>query len=278
MLRIDSTNTTSINGSHNKNVSSNFGTKLEELNAILSEQNTTGKSTEEFNADKFERIAQMVSDENIETEGKAPNTLKSFTVIGALASASALTAAAISGRVFNFINSSTPTFNLLSRNIAKGITKFNQKMAEKRPYRYEGIKAKAVQYAKDFGVWIDDMSKKGVEANLKNAVNKDQSQLDLLKRTIIEEKGGKALTEEQLQSEIQKAIEKEKNQILGSNILKKGVKTVFASTAGVGALKEAATDTNKDGIPDCVQKKDAHKNATKQVTAAIIDAALDSVA
>lgn len=273
MAQIQLQNSTNNYNLHRANP--NFGNKLSEIADILTEENYTGKSDEEFKADKFQKLADLVKKEE-----KAPSAIKSFAVVGALSAVSALTAATISGRFFNFIHTATPAMNVLGRNAKKGLDKAIVFINEKVALNEVGLKGKTQKATQKVLNWLDSVAKKGAEKDIKEITNRTKDEIkvikDKIKADIIKKTGNKRPLAKEIQTVYDEQVTKEINEKVGSNLLKKAVKTTAGTTAGITALKKATIDENKDGIPDVVQKKDAGKNATEQVTAAIIDCALDS--
>lgn len=269
--QIHALNTSSKYGSHQNQA--NFGYKLSELTDVLTEENNTGKTDEEFKADKFQKIAEMVQKDN-----KAPSALKAFAVVGSLSAASFITASVVSGRIFNFLNSANPAINVLGRNIKKGLTTAQGILAEKAAQNTKGLKGKAAKLTNKTLTYVENLAKHGAEKEIKEILSKSKQEIAEIKTLIKSqaEKKGIKLSVKEVNAEYKKYLEREKDGALGANLLKKATKGIFGTTAGVGTLKEAATDENNDGIPDVIQKKDAHKKAKERVTAALIDCALDS--
>ena len=273
MLQINTLNTSSAYGSNRTN--KNFGQKendFQRITKVLTEENHTGKSDDEFKAEKLEKLAEIIQENK-----KAPSALKSFSIVGALSLASGLTAAAVTGRIYNFMNQATPLLGKAGRYVLNNLGKAQEYVAETAK-KQEGFKAAILKTGDKILIWLKDLSKNGAKKDLAEIAHKDKAELTNLKNQIkaAAAKKGEKLTVKEVNAEVKKHIQKEQEEAMGANLLKKGVKTLAGGTAGIGALKEAATDENKDGIPDVVQGKDAHKKATEQVTAALIDCALDS--
>ena len=273
MLQLTSYNNSSAYGSHSMN--RNFGRKendFQRITNVLTEENNTGKSEDEFKAQKLEKLAEIIKENN-----KTPSALKSFTVVGALSLASGLTAAAVSGRLCSLLNQTMPFLGKTGKFILNNMSKAQEHLAQAAK-KHSGVKAKLLKAGDKALVWIQDLSKKGIKKELAEIAHKDKAELARLKKQIRDaaSKKGIKLTPKDVNAEIKKQIQKETQEAMGANLLKKGTKALVGGTAGLGTLKEAATDENHDGIPDVVQKRDAHKKATEQVTAALIDCALDS--
>ena len=273
MLQINSLNTSSAYGSHR--TKSNFGQKdsdFQRITDVLTQENRTGKSEDEFKAEKLEKLAEIIKDNN-----KAPSALKSFGIVGALSLASGLTASVVTGRFYNFINQATPYLGKVGRLALNNLGKAQEYVAQAAK-KQEGFKATILKAGDKTLVWLKDLSKNGVKKELAEIAHKDKAELASLRKQIREAaaKKGDKLTAKEVNAELKKRIQTETEEVMGANLLKKGTKTLAGATAGIGTLKEAATDENRDGIPDVVQRKDAHQKATEQVTAALIDCALDS--
>ena len=272
MLQINSLNTSSAYGTHR----TNFGQKdsdFQRITNVLTQENRAGKSDEEFKAEKLEKLAEIINDKN----KQAPSALKSFTIVGALSLASGLTASVVTGRFYNFINQATPFLGKIGRYALNNLGKAQESLA-KAAKQTEGAKATVLNAGNKTLVWLKDLSKNGVKKELAEVAHKDKTELANLRKQIREAaaKKGNKLTAKEVNTELKNRLQLETEEVMGANLLKKGTKTLVGATAGIGTLKEAATDENKDGIPDVVQRKDAHQKATEQVTAALIDCALDS--
>ena len=273
MLQINSYNTSSAYGAHRTN--RNFGQKendFQRITNVLTEENRTGKSDDEFKAQKLEKLAEIINENK-----KAPSALKSFTIVGALSVASGLTAAAVSGRLYGLLNQTMPILGKAGKYVLNNMGKA-QKYISQAAKKQEGIKATLLKAGDKTLVWFQDLSKKGIKKELAEIAHKDKAELANLRKQIREAaaRKGQKLTAKEVNAELKNRLQNEAQEAMGANLLKKGTKTFVGATAGVGTLKEAATDENKDGIPDVVQGKDAHKKATEQVTAALIDCALDT--
>ena len=273
MLQINSLNTSSAYGSHR--TKSNFGHKdsdFSKITNVLTQENRTGKSEDEFRAEKLEKLAEIIKDNN-----KAPSALKSFTIVGALSLASGLTASVVTGRFYNFLNQATPYLGKMGRLALNNLGKAQEFVAQAAK-KQEGIKGTLLNAGNKTLVWIKDLSKNGIKKDLAEISHKDKAELSKMRAQIREaaKKKGEKLSPKEVNDELKKRIQIETEEAMGANLLKKGTKAFVGTTAGIGTLKEAATDENKDGIPDVVQRKDAHQKATEQVTAALIDCALDS--
>ncbi len=273
MLELNSLNTSSAYGSHR--TQRNFGQKdsdFQRIANVLTEENLTGKNEDEFKAEKLEKLAEIIKDNN-----KAPSALKSFAIVSSLSLASGLTASVLTGRFYNFINQTTPYLGKIGRYALKNMAKAQEQLA-KTAKQTEGVKATILNAGNKTLVWLQDLSKNGIKKELAEIAHKDKSELSKIRTQIREsaKKKGEKLSPKDVNDELKKRLQIETEEAMGANILKKGVKTFAGTTAGIGTLKEAAADENKDGIPDVVQRKDAHQKATEQVTAALIDCALDS--
>lgn len=271
MLQINP-NVTSAYGSHR----AKFGQRESEISRItqiLTEENNTGKSDDEFKAEKLEKLADAIRENN-----HTPSALKSFAIVGALGLASGLTASAVSGRLYSFLNQATPLFGKVGRKVLTSIAKAQQELSQHVSKKQKGVKAVLINSGNKALIWLQDLGKNGIKKELSEIAHKDAKELAALKKQIksAAEKKGIKLTVKDVNAEVKKIIQKEQEEAIGANLMKKGTKTLVGGTTAFGTFKEAATDENHDGIPDVVQKKDAHKKATEQVTAALIDCALDS--
>lgn len=263
----------------------NFGRK----SAKETEENEGGLTPEEIKAEKLVKLAQKAK------EADKPSAFKSFTIVAALTGASALTAAALFGRLFNVMNG-VGMLKAFSARTMKLLEKSGSNLAERNLIQ-EGssFKNKISQYAKKGVDYLQDLAQNGtnIEAQVRNIKTNSAAEINKLKKAIRKEvlnaNKGKNLTKTELNAIVKDAIkndEKIKKELemlninildaQGANLLKKGTKATAATVTGVGALSEASTDNDNNGVPDCVEYKKAHKEATQKVTAAILDCALDS--
>ena len=273
MLELNTLNTSSAYGSHR--TKSNFGRRdndFQRITNVLTEENHSGKSEDEFRAEKLEKLAEIISENK-----NVPSALKSFGVVASLSFASGLTASLLTGRFYNFLNQTTPYLGKIGRFALNNLAKTQEHVA-KAAEKQTGFKATVLNAGNKTLVWLKDLSKSGVKKELAEIAHKDQEELARIQKRIIKaaEKKGKNLTSEQTEAEVQKYLQAQTEEVMGANLLKKVAKAGVGTTAGLGTLKETAADENHDGIPDVVQGKDAHKKATEQLTAALFDCALDS--
>lgn len=258
----------------------NFGTRYTDS----TESYRGGKSAEEIKAEKLERLAQKAK------ESGNPSAMKSFTIVAALMSASALTASALSRRFFNFLNG-MGTFKKISTGSTVLLDKLGEKLSHMKIADKTGIKAKLHTYSQKAVEGLQKLSKNGVEDQLNKEIARKSRKLASIKRAIVKanEKAGIVMSKEELKLAVQKEIENNPQykqdiakinntikDIKGSNLLKKATTATAATVAGTGALTEASKDVDNDGIPDCIQNSRADREATQKFTAAVIDCALDS--
>lgn len=239
---------------------------------------------EKLTAEKLKEMAKKAEESDIKTYGKIPTVLRSLTVVGLLSGASALTAAAISGRFCNFLNGSFKPFSAIAGNIDKGLIKLSTKLKNTNLQNQKGFKAKLVSYTTKTVDFLLNSSKRGVEAELKALAKEKQQFVAKIRRDIKRVNKDNPLSKADLQKAVAeklaaspkyKEFEKTEHQIKGSSLLKKGIKIGTGTVAGTGTLKEATVDKNGDGIPDITQHKDSGKTVTRRVTEAILDTALD---
>lgn len=240
------------------------------------------KSSEELKAEKIEKIARQ-----LESTGK-PSALKSFTIVAALMSASALTASALSGRLFKFLNG-VGAVKRISKATINGIDTLSLSMKKVNVKNKESFKGYAVKYAKEFLNSLNNLGKKGVEDELQKLSAKKSRKLAAIRTAVVKANPDKKFTKEELKKAVQEEIANNEKyrkslqdidnmikDIKGSNLLEKGTRATTATVAGAGALTEAAKDNDNNGVPDCAEYGRSNKEATQKLTAALIDCALDS--
>lgn len=287
MLQISSSiNNTPLKPSVNFGRTQSFG-KMEDTE-------TTGreKTKEEIKAEKLRKFAQIAA-ENIEDGKKGPSALKTFGIVSALTLASGLTAGALTGRGYVVLNELTGWMNKAGRKLIKGINFTGEKMSVKAKTETRGVKGYIITTTNKAIDWLKKYSTHGVEKDLKAIVTQEKQDiakcLASLRASIkkanpdivfdkksLKEAVDKALKNDKKFQELIAKAAKERDTLTGYNLLKKGTKISAGTMAGAGALKESTADRNDDGVPDCVQRKGSHQNATKKVTEALIECAIDS--
>lgn len=287
MLQISSSiNNTPLKPSVNFGRAQNFG-QMEETESTGRE-----KSKEEIKAEKLRKFAQIAA-ENMEDGKKGPGALKTFGIVSALTLASGLTAGALAGRGYVFLNEFTGLINKAGRKLIKGINFAGEKISVKANTKPQGIKGYVINTTNKALEGLKKYSTHGVEKDLKAIITQEKQ--DIVKyltslrasikkanpEIIFDKKSmkdavNKALKDDKKFQELIEKAAKEKDTLTGYNLLKKGVKISTGTMASAGALKESTADRNDDGIPDCVQRKGSHQNATKKVTEALIECAIDS--
>lgn len=265
-----------------RNIANNFSN----INNVNFGKNATYNVPEN---DTDDIIDISVNKQNGSKKQKAdkPNTLKTFAIIAGLVAASALTASALCGRFYNFFSGNTKFIDPMAKRFTKFFDNLKSKIGNINDSKAGKVKKYIKTKAQNIIEYTDKFSKQGIEDKLETLSINKNAKIDSIKKSLIESKKGlqeedlskavenKIVADKDLKAFFDKITEEEK-QLKGTNLLKKSIKLGVGTAAGVGTLKEATIDENFDGIPDCVQKKDANKNATKKVTTALIDAALDS--
>lgn len=241
------------------------------------------KTSEQQKAEKLEKLAMAIQ------KSDNPSAAKSFTIVAALMSASALTAAALSRRFFNVLNG-VGAIKKVSTGTTKLIEKLGNKVTRIEIANETGIKAKLQTYTQKAIKGLEDLSTNGIENRLKELSSDRSKKLAEIKRAIKAANPDKTFKRNELNSAVKEELaknEKFRNELRdidnlikdakGSNLLKKATTATAATVAGTGALTEASKDADNNGIPDCIENKRANKEATQKFTAALIDCALDSL-
>lgn len=264
----------------------NFAKRNEDKESQNTEFDFDDDTKEEITAKKLEEFAEMAG-------SKGPGAGKTLSIITALTLASGLTAAALGGRGFVFANDLIPKLSIIERKLYSGFNNLSQKIGKAALEKKSGFKASILKTADKAMTSIKKYSEHNVEKELKAIAQEESAAIKALKKKIIlglkqenseivytkksmAEALKKAMKNNEEYSELLNSFNKERDLLKGTNLLKKSVKISAGTVAGAGALKESTADRNNDNIPDCVQRRNSHKSATKQVTAAIIECALDS--
>ncbi|MBS4759114.1 MAG: hypothetical protein KHX03_00235 [Clostridium sp.] len=266
-------------------------TTAQPLKSAVNFGNTTRRITDDeetqkdqLKAERLKEMARKTEEANINTYGKIPTVIRSLTVVGLLSGASALTAAAVSGRFCNFLNGSFKPFSAVSGKLHKSLGTLSAKVKTSKLLGQQSFKGQVLKYTDKTLDFLQTISKRGVETELKELAKDKKAFVAKIRREIKKINKDNPLSKADFEKAVKEKLkvskeylnfEKAEHQIQGSSLLKRGVKIGTGAVAGTGTLKEATVDRNNDGIPDIVQHKDSGKTVTRRVTEAILDTALD---